>query len=213
MYVYVQVIFNNIYDLDINRQYYKADLIVETKWLKTKQILEEDRVVVEEEEDELNKQLFKIDNCLSEFKNEIILNNINKIEDNLYEIYEQRFISGLFEQEFNLNSYPFDVQTISIKLKSINDNSIYLRALNLEPRFILIKNLLNKQQWSIKNCVLTKEKYLSLKETFNNNHNHNNSNSHTKLVVIIINHLLYLIIFIYFVNQNNYTGVYYYLLY
>lgn len=151
--IYVQVIFNNINDIDINKQYYKADLIIETKYL-----IENNNNNSHEIELYKNKQLFKIDNCLNEIKNEIIINNLNKIDDdNLYEIYQQRLISGLFEQEFNLNTYPFDVQTLSIKLKSTNDDFIYLRALQLEPRFINIKNSLNKQQWSIQNCTLTKE--------------------------------------------------------
>jgi len=161
--VYIRAGFTKIYDIDTINQRFQAELIVESKWRDSNvKSLDEDIAKIA-----WRPELF-IENSLSNVKEEISLKCVYADDTKqTIMVSEIRKVSGLFHECLELESFPMDIQNLSIRIATRKSGK-KVNFILMQPTLtqVTISSTLDKSMWHIHKLVKTQQENIITEYSF-----------------------------------------------
>lgn len=152
--VFIQVNITKINDIDTVNQRFQAEAIIESKW-QDPSVKSVNDVI---DANKIWKPELYIENAINDVKEDIRYRIISDDQGALY-VYEIRKVRGLFWEKLELESFPLDVQDLTIVVatkKSGSRINFCLMQPESQECSMNINNTLDNSMWRLHNVVRTK---------------------------------------------------------
>ena len=145
--VYIRVSYTRIFQIDTKNQRFEAEAIVESKW-HDKDIQSSDQ---NHSEIKWTPDIY-IDNCVNEPRQQSTYKIV--LEDGKFMVIEIKKLKGTFYENLELESFPLDIQNLTLQLTTKNSkDDVDFILMQPELSQHSISNTLDKSMWHLHDVV------------------------------------------------------------